>query len=482
MRRSISRPLALAGVVALAVVAFLWRLGASSLFIDETYSWHAGVASFTGVFRSVRATEVAPPLYYLLLHFWINILGSDSEWTMRSLSVLAGVGLVAGVWWLGRLVADGVVAALGGALVALSPLVVQYAQEVRAYVFAMLFTVLAVAAAVEATHRPDRARRWMAMSAAASIAAVWTHYTSLTVLAALAGFVWTEPRLSRAARRAWLLACATGVVIIAPLMIIQLRAGHQGGVAPFAALTATNFARVIGTPFDGRFAPQAMTYVSGALAVAAGLVVLGVRRGLTPRQREQWLLLGAALLPLLPVIGVTIAARVLDQRTYYSLITRYTAVAAPFMLIAIAIVIARGPRPVGVGLAGLVGVALVSGLSVTYPRTGSQPNLRAAFARVAAGYRRGDLVELAGMLAARGESDYYVSHLRRSRPNAIVMRPGGPLPALPRLGSRLWLLYDTGSARDIPPALAGAGWRPASTQLFDRGVAVTRAGRSPVSR
>src|SRR5438270_8559203 len=97
-----SAPLALAGVVALAALALLWRLGASSLFVDETYSWRAAEASFSGVFRNVRATEVAPPAYYVLLHFWMRLLSVDSVWTMRLLSVLGGIALVGSVWWLGR--------------------------------------------------------------------------------------------------------------------------------------------------------------------------------------------------------------------------------------------------------------------------------------------------------------------------------------------------------------------------------------------
>ena len=134
----------------MAAVAFLWRLGASSLFIDETFSWRAAAGSFGGVFSSVHATEVAPPGYYLLLHFWIRILGSDSESTMRLLSVLAGVAFVAAVWWLGRELAGDAVGLLAALLAALSPLAVQYAQEVRAYIFVMLCTTVAVAAAVRA--------------------------------------------------------------------------------------------------------------------------------------------------------------------------------------------------------------------------------------------------------------------------------------------------------------------------------------------
>lgn len=436
-----------------------------------------GASAFTGVFTSVRTTEVAPPAFYVLLHFWINILGSDSEWTMRLLSVLAGFCLLAATWWLGRLVSGDAVAGVAATMAALSPLVVEYAQEVRAYIFAMLFTVLAVAAAVAATHDPARARGWVGLSAAASVAAMWTHYTSFPVLAALAVFIWTERRLTAAARHSWLLVSGIGFVIIVPLMVIQLRAGHQGGVAPFAQPTVTNFARVIGTPFDGRFAPRSLSYLTGAAAVAAALAMVMLWRGVLPRRRERRLVPAAAVLPLIPVAAISIAAKVVGEQSYYSLISRYTAVAAPFTLLVIAVVLVRAPKPAALALAAIAAVAIISGLSATYSSAGSQPNLRGAFSRVAEDARAGDSVALAGLLAARGESDYYSARLLRSRPDTAVVRMGGPAPALPHAGSRLWVLYDTGSAASIPPALQAAGWHRQATRLFNPGVAVTLALR-----
>jgi uncharacterized membrane protein len=203
VRRSLSAPLALSGVVALAALALLWRLGSSSLFVDETFSWRAAQASFAGVFTNVRATEVAPPGYYLLLHFWIRLLGSDSEWTMRLLSALAGIAFVGAVWWLGRLVAGNSVGVLAALMATLSPLLVAYAQEVRAYIFVMVCAVIEVAAAIEATRRLDEAMRWIGVSAAASVATIWLHYTGLLVILPLAAFVWTS-ELGVVARRAYL--------------------------------------------------------------------------------------------------------------------------------------------------------------------------------------------------------------------------------------------------------------------------------------
>src|ERR1700728_817167 len=349
--------------LAVAVFTFLWRLGASSLFTDETSSWLAGRASLGELFSAVRKSEVAPPSYYLLLHAWIGLTGSDSIWTMRLLSVLAGICLVAAVWWLARLLSGDVAALLAALLTALSPLVVQYSQEIRAYVFVMLFATVAVAAAIAARDAASQ-QRWLALAGVASVAAIWTHYTGLLVIAPLVLYVWCAPGFSRRARRAYAAACASALVIVAPLMVLQLRAGHQGGVAPYAHLTATNLEKVVGTPFDGRFAGSQLTHVAGSGAAVVALAYLA--RRLCRDTPELWLLLAAALVPVLALAAVTLAATVSGESTYDSLITRYTAVAAPFMIVALGFAIATISRPAATALGAVALVAALSGLLATY--------------------------------------------------------------------------------------------------------------------
>ena len=472
-----SAGLAFVGVVAVGAVAFLWRLGYSSLFIDETYSWHAAAGSFGGVFSGVRATEVAPPGYYVLLHFWIRIVGSDSEWTMRLLSVVAGIAFVAAVCWLGRLLAGDAVGLLAGVMAALSPLVVQYAQEVRAYIFVMLFTAVAVAAAIRATRGGDHATRWAGVAAAASVGAIWLHYTGLLVIVPLAVYVWTDRHLSVGVRRAYVITCGVAFVIVAPLMVVQLRAGHQGGVAPFAHPSAVNFARVVGTPFDGNFAPRALAYAPGAAAVLIALAyVLAAPRAL-PNRRERWVLAAAAGTPVAAVITVTVAAAALNEHTYYSLITRYTAVAAAFMLVAIAIAIVKAPRLAG-GLLGIgVAVSIVAALAATYSSSNAQPNLRAAFKRVSRDFRPGDQIVLVGIPAQRGDAAYYVANLRRRFRHAPVISDTRTPPVIPSSGTRLWIVSDTGSRPAVATALTHSGRRTDSITGFNPTIELTLASR-----
>ncbi len=477
MSRKLPAPLALAGVLGVAALAFIWRLGSSSLFIDEAFSWRAAAASFAGVFSRVHATEVAPPGYYVLLHFWVRIVGSDSEWVIRLLSVVAGIALVAAIWWLARLLAGDAAAVLAALMAALSPLVIEYAQQVRAYVFVMLFATIAVAAAIQASRRPGEARRWIAVAAAASMVTIWVHYTGLLVILPVIAYIWTAGGLTTTVRRAYVGTCAVALVIVAPLMVTQLRAGHQGGVAPFAMPTATNFARVLGTPFDGRFPPQALSYVTGCIAVAAALLCLALRPPPGKSTRERWLVVAAALTPVVAIAGVTVAAKLIDQPTYYSLLSRYTAVASPFMLVAIASAVVKLRWPAAVALVAVTAVSIISGLSPTYSSANFQPDLHAAFARAGRDYRTGDTIVLTGNAATSPNTDYYLATQLRRVPLGAVTRADTAHLTLPASGSRLLIVSDSGSAPAIAAAMAQSGWRAIAEVVFNPGIELRTATR-----
>ena len=166
-----------------------------------------------------------------------------------------------------------------------------------------------------------------------------------------------------------------------------------------------------------------------------------------------------------------------DEQTYYSLITRYTAVAAAFMLVAIALAIAKGPRLLGavVGVATIV--AIVAGLAGTYSSSNAQPNLRAAFKRVTGEFQPGDQVVLVGVPGQRGDAAYYVARLRRRFPRAPVTLVAQNPPIFPSSGTRLWVVSDTGSQPAVAAALAKNGWRTDSVASFNPIVDVTLASR-----
>ncbi len=118
----------------------LYRLDFQPLWGDEGWSFYFAGMTLPEMVRHT-AQDIHPPLYYALLHAWLNLTGGTPEGA-RLFSIILGSLLVAVIWRLGNLLLDRRAALLGSVLAALAPLGVYYSQEVRMY---MLVTLLGAA-------------------------------------------------------------------------------------------------------------------------------------------------------------------------------------------------------------------------------------------------------------------------------------------------------------------------------------------------
>ena len=187
---SVATVLLLLAIAILALGLRLYRLDNQSLWYDEGFSVYLAGMDLDEI-TSRTAADIQPPLYYYLLHGWILLFG-DSEWALRALSVLFGVVAVPvlyGVaWLLFRSRAAGLLAAL---LIAVSPLHLWYGQEARMYTlltWLCLLSSLLLLLAMAARRAWVTALLWAAYTAA-TVAALYTHYFALFVLAGQAVYV-----------------------------------------------------------------------------------------------------------------------------------------------------------------------------------------------------------------------------------------------------------------------------------------------------
>jgi uncharacterized membrane protein len=81
----------------LSAILFIWRLGASSFFIDEATSLTEARGSFVHVLRMVRLHETSSPTYAVFLHIWLKAFRSHGELIARMPSGLAAIALVVAV-------------------------------------------------------------------------------------------------------------------------------------------------------------------------------------------------------------------------------------------------------------------------------------------------------------------------------------------------------------------------------------------------
>lgn len=441
---------AIGGVLALAAVNFMVQLGSSSLFIDEGLSWNASRGAFGVVWDGVTTTEISPPLHYYGLWAWIGAFG-DAEWVMRFPSAVAGVLLSFVVYRLGALVFDERAGLLAAGITALSPLALTYAQQTRAYVFAMLLAAVAVLAAVEAERATsDRARaQWLAACAGASVVGFWTHYTVGLVAAPV--LVWVCLRESVPVRARALVA---GTVVAswlaaAPLLSDQLSNGLQSGIADVARLTGSNLVRAIGTPFDGR-----VQQLNVWVAVGAGLFVISLIVCLAKRRDRSRtiLVVVAATVPVLAVIGATAVS---DD----VLLTRYTAVTVPFMAIVLAGAATQLPRPAGPALGVAALVCALAGSVMSHRPEGFFPDVRAAYDEIHAGYRPGDVIAVSGYIGRSPVPEYYRRRRLPDGPGALSPDDPAGFQAAATARRRLWLVSDlTASRVELRRGLSSIGY------------------------
>lgn len=86
-----------------------------------------------------RINDFHPPLYYLLMHFWLKL--GRSEWFLRLPAVLSGVATVYFIYLIARKIINEKVAVLSALFLTFAPFQIYYSQEARMYsLFALLTT------------------------------------------------------------------------------------------------------------------------------------------------------------------------------------------------------------------------------------------------------------------------------------------------------------------------------------------------------
>ena len=119
----------------------VFQLGINSLRWEEAFSLWMANHSVTDMLQWIVRIDQNPPLYYLLLHYWIKVNG-DTPYYLRLLSALFGAGTIPVIYLIGKRVSGALVGLMAALFFALSPFNIRFAHETRMY------TLLAFNAAV----------------------------------------------------------------------------------------------------------------------------------------------------------------------------------------------------------------------------------------------------------------------------------------------------------------------------------------------
>ncbi len=180
-------------VVTVSLVLRFWTR--SALWLDEALTVDIARLPLHEIPNALKH-DGAPPLYYVLLHFWIVLFGQSDD-AVRSLSGIIGVATLPVAWLCGRRFGGRAVAWTTLVLLASAPFAVYYSTESRMYALVILLTGCGFLALQRAITAPNL---WnMAAVAIVAAALLYTQYWSLYLVAITA--IWLGVSIYRSYHR-----------------------------------------------------------------------------------------------------------------------------------------------------------------------------------------------------------------------------------------------------------------------------------------
>jgi len=165
----------LALILIIAALLRFHKLANRDLWFDE-------VLSVARAYGEISRIDPQPPLYFLILRFWINLAG-NSEFAVRFPSVIFALASIFLIYKIGYFLLDRKTALLAAFVLALSPLHIWYAQEARAFslfILSVLFLTYFFLVAL----KTDKDYRWI-ITCLILVAVLYVSYWALLLIPAL---------------------------------------------------------------------------------------------------------------------------------------------------------------------------------------------------------------------------------------------------------------------------------------------------------
>lgn len=246
---------ALVAVCALTLLALVLRRPGlhQALYGDELFTYDIVTRTGLGdLLAKVRDTSITPPLHYLIAYA-SQRLGNPPV-AVRVPSLLAGAATVPLVYLLGMRTVGRRAALYATAFVAISPFLVFYGSEARAYALLGLLLVLCTLALVLALGG-GAPSWWWAVFVLTGVAALYAHYTAVFYLGAQA--IWAFVVYAER-RRALLVAYGLIAVAFLPWIPAYLDQRHNPGM------------QAVANDFPGGFGPGLEGYATRVLRALSG--------------------------------------------------------------------------------------------------------------------------------------------------------------------------------------------------------------------
>lgn len=362
----------------------------SPLWLDEALSVNIARLPLGDIPAALKQ-DGHPPLYYYLLHGWMNVFGEGNV-AVRALSGVWALALLPLMWVAGRRLGGRRGAVLGLAVLALSPYAVRYATETRMY---SMLSVLALAGWLLVSDALEEAT-WPRLAGIGVLTSMllWTHYWALWFLMVVGvALLVHRRRASRADDRAATTATdrVIGAIVVGGLTFVPwlptlLYQGSHTGTPWARPVRPTEMLTFTITDFGGGPFPEA-ALLGVCLAIVVFLGAFGAADG--PMKVILDFHTRPLARPLLVLVAGTLGvACVAGYATGATYATRYASVIFPFaLLLAVLGLLQLRGRVAGYGaLAVLLGLGAVGiGHAATVDRSDSVRSAAAITSRSSPG-------------------------------------------------------------------------------------------------
>jgi mannosyltransferase len=186
--------LILLGIILIGSLLRIYHLGTESIWYDEAASIDGSKESVVSVIESSGRLHNVPPLYYVLLHFWMLLFGTG-EIAVRSLSAIFGIISIFVIYKVGCQLFNRKVGLISSFLSAISCYHIYFSQEARAYSLLQLLTLLSFSFFIKIVKTDNKRKLYFALLLLTNVCLAYTHpYGLLVIVSQIVYFLflWSE--------------------------------------------------------------------------------------------------------------------------------------------------------------------------------------------------------------------------------------------------------------------------------------------------
>jgi len=410
-----------------------------SVWRDEAFSYFMARPNILQVIINT-AHDFNPPLYYLLLHFWMKLTGPSDE-GLRILSLIAHLASVLIVYIFAEKaffkkpgLPAGRFAAFVAAFTLLNPMLLYYAFEIRMYSFFALFT----AAAFYFFYFKNW--KWYTIVA---VLGLYTHSFFPLILVSFALYLFLTRKLNR--KRLWF-TFKPFVFFLPwlPVLTIQFINSRNSWLFP---VDLTLILSILGNLFTGYEGTPGGFW--NQTAILSGIIFIFMIIGLINKKRESLMVSIPVFFPLFAILGYSVVRRPL-------FVNRYMIFVTVFEILAISWAIWSIKNKVFRSLSMAFWLALIIAIDIAFPPNHQKTDFKSTFIEINKIADASDFVYTKTPIGFL-ESAYYFKNKNNIfvyNPNGItipnyigvnVVFPGISRSTLPTAPSRTFMVADDAS-------------------------------------